>query len=528
MFKKVRFYFFLISSLKWIQIKYQIYYRIKRRIRKICSIQYDFSHEKHQRHCQLVMKPGICTQASYREDHFKFINRSYFIKDTIDFNFSRFGKLWTYNLNYFEFLAQDKLHRDEGLRLIRSYIECISSIQDGMDPYPISIRIIYWIRFLSKFDIDDDDINQVLYAQAKILADNIEYHLLGNHLLENGFSLLFASFYFRNIDFYEKAKEIIISELHEQILKDGGHFELSPMYHSIILGRLLDSFNLVTHNSRIFPNELENLLLATIQRMLSWLFNMTCSTDSLPLFNDSANGIAPLPKDLFHYAKRLGITYNILQLSESGYRRLGNNELDVIVDVGPIGPTHNSGHGHCDMLSFILNDGGKPILVDGGTSTYEDCSRRIHEKSNISHNTVTINGENQSEIGSAFRFGKRGKVNIIDEDSTSVKAKCISYRNREHVRTFKLFEQEFKIIDQVQRDPDIEAIASFNFHPDVKVRLIEDGVHIDQIDRRLIFKSYLKIKLSTYYYASEFNRLVPASKVLVFFRSNLESTYYFG
>ena len=61
---------------------------------------------------------------------------------------------------------------------------------------------------------------------------------MGNHLLENGFSLLFGSYYFRDEKLYSKAKEIIKTELREQILDDGAHFELSPMYHSIILHRI--------------------------------------------------------------------------------------------------------------------------------------------------------------------------------------------------------------------------------------------------------------------------------------------------
>ena len=44
---------------------------------------------------------------------------------------------------------------------------------------------------------------------------------------------------------YNKSKNLLISELNEQVLKDGAHFELSPMYHQIILSRLLDSIQLI-------------------------------------------------------------------------------------------------------------------------------------------------------------------------------------------------------------------------------------------------------------------------------------------
>ena len=78
----------------------------------------------------------------------------------------------------------------------------------------------------------------------------MEYHILGNHLLENGYALLFGAYYFGDKKLYEKAYQIVSEELEEQILEDGAHFELSPMYHQILLNRLLDCIYLV--NSNIF------------------------------------------------------------------------------------------------------------------------------------------------------------------------------------------------------------------------------------------------------------------------------------
>ena len=71
---------------------------------------------------------------------------------------------------------------------------------------------------------------------------------MGNHLLENAFALLFSSYYFQNEKFYNKSTFLLKSQLNEQILKDGGHFELSPMYHQIVFHRLLDSIQLIKLN----------------------------------------------------------------------------------------------------------------------------------------------------------------------------------------------------------------------------------------------------------------------------------------
>jgi hypothetical protein len=161
--------------------------------------------------------------------------------------------------------------------------------------------------------------------------DNLEYHLLGNHLLENGFSLLFGAYYFHNNNFYYKSKKILLEQLEEQILNDGGHFELSPMYHQIMLFRVLDAINLIKNNS--WQNhELLNFLIKKAELMLSWIDAVSYENGDIPMFNDSAHNIAPSTKDLFDYAERLGVRIGKISLNESGYRkcRLYHYEQSVL------------------------------------------------------------------------------------------------------------------------------------------------------------------------------------------------------
>ena len=136
------------------------------------------------------------------------------------------------------------------------------------------MRAINWVKFLSKHQINNSLINITLYNHYIILFKNIEYHLLGNHLLENAFSLLFGAYYFKNEKLYNKSKRILKTQLKEQILEDGGHFELSPMYHQIMLFKVLDCIQLMEMN-RWKNDDLLNLLKVSSSKMLSWLYNMT-------------------------------------------------------------------------------------------------------------------------------------------------------------------------------------------------------------------------------------------------------------
>ena len=222
-----------IKYLKFTQIYFRLFYFVRAKFRKISRFKYEFVKESSSTPLNLI---DSCEYYSiYKDGEFTILNLSKKFDSKIDWNYSQYGKLWTYNLTYFEYLKER-----EDLSLIYDFIENICSIKDGLEPFPISLRGINWIKFLTKYEIKDKKIDDSLYAQYYILLDNLEYHLLGNHLLENGFSLLFGAYYFQDETLYKKAKEILEKELNEQILDDGAHFELSPMYHQLMLFRLLD------------------------------------------------------------------------------------------------------------------------------------------------------------------------------------------------------------------------------------------------------------------------------------------------
>ena len=264
------------------------------------------------------------------DNKFIFLNLEKSFKNQIDWNYADYGKLWTYNLTYFEYLKER-----EDITFIYDFIEHIESVKDGLEPFPISLRGLSWIKFLTKFHIEDKKIDDSLYAQYYILLDNLEYHLLGNHLLENGFSLLFGAYYFKDETLYNKANEILKEELDEQILEDGGHFELSPMYHQLMLFRVLDSINLLQNNAWN-KQELLELLTSKAEVMLGWLKNISYKNGDIPLLNDSTNHIAPTSKELFDYADKLNIHIQTITLKESGYKKIQKANCELIVDIGDI------------------------------------------------------------------------------------------------------------------------------------------------------------------------------------------------
>src|SRR5690606_26079574 len=226
----------------WNTVKYlkpiQILYRLKYSLRNTFSNKPSASKILCPRQGSIMWSNIHENDKSYLgNNNFSFLNVTYDFQKDIDWNYAESGKLWTYNLNYFDFLNQNEISTSEGISLIKDYIEKNHCLKDGLEPYPISSRGLNWIKFLGRPKTEDKEINAVLFQHYSILTKNLEYHLLANHLLENGFSLFFGSYFFNDRGFYKMARGILIKELKEQILEDGAHFELSPMYHQIILYR---------------------------------------------------------------------------------------------------------------------------------------------------------------------------------------------------------------------------------------------------------------------------------------------------
>lgn len=525
--------FHTVKYLKTIQIKYQIWYRVRRKIRLVLNVKFPLSIER--KGFPIKLNTPSPKYISFNEFEFTFLNLSKsFVETEIDWNFVEYGKLWTYNLNYFDFLLQPDMNEEIGFALIEDYISKLDNNSEGIESYPISLRGINWIKFISFKHLPQDfaassarnleDINNSLYAQYKILTINLEYHLLGNHLLENAFSLLFGAFYFKDEQFYGKASELLIQELKEQILEDGGHFELSPMYHQILLDRILDCVNLLQNNF-IFKDQdkLFSLLKEKASIMLSWLNQMTFSNGDIPHFNDSTNMIAPSSAQLFNYAKELNLPIHNKQskLSSSGYRRFESNNYVCIVDVGQVGPDYIPGHAHADMLSFVLFIDNKPFIIDNGISTYEKNNQRQIERSTSSHNTVEVESKNQSDVWSGFRVGKRARIKIFTDKEFLLEAEHNGYKPVIHKRTFDFNKGGFRINDDLSMQAK-EATAYFHFHPDRRVTLLDNTVWLD--DKYSIqFHTQTKISLEDYKYPLAYNKFSSAKRCKVTFNSTMQT-----
>jgi uncharacterized heparinase superfamily protein len=457
---------------------------------------------------------------------FNFLNIEKDFKQEIDWNFAEFGLLWAFNINYFDFLNQQDIEVKDGIRLIKDYIDKDSFLTVGKASYPISLRGINWVKFLIKNKISDKEIDQYLYNDYQLLFYNPEYHLLGNHLLENGFSLLFGAYYFKDEILYKEAVKILKAELKKQVLKDGGHFELSPMYHQIMLVRVLDCIQLLQLN--LWENDDLLLFLERIaSQMLSWLKEVTFSNGDIPMVNDSSFGIAPSTAALINYSERLGLVSKKMKLSDSGYRMFKNQKFELFVDVGHVGASYQPAHVHSDTFNFILYVDKQPVFVDTGVSTYEKNALRQSERSTSSHNTVQIGQIEQTQVWGGFRVAKRAGIIALNE-LDGVEATHDGYKSIgvEHTRKFNTCTDAIFIKDTFSKKTKEQKIAFFHFHPSITDISIENSkVSIGGKKITLFFEGRnVSIEKVSYSFATGFNSTLEAIKLKVLFESSLETT----
>lgn len=83
-------------------------------------------------------------------------------------------------------------------------------------------------------------------------------------------------------------------------------------------------------------------------------------------------------------------------------------EIRLVADAGPLGYAGIAAHGHADALSFTLSVGGREFLIDPGTYAYHTQGAwRRYFRGTAAHNTVRVDGEDQSQPGGHFMWLKK-------------------------------------------------------------------------------------------------------------------------
>jgi len=494
---------YYFHTLRYLTLK-QILYQILRRIYKPHIRSVDIIPDKSpisSKFCMPIEKD--ISIINYGE--FVFYGEFGNLKD-IGWEGSRKEKLWRYNQHYFDDLNAKNASRRKNIHIkhFNNWIlNCSNSRNFGWDPYPLSLRIVNWIKWDIKNSYFSETLQNSLYNQCRSLEQKIEYHISGNHVFANAKALIFAGCYFegkKSDKWLCKGYKILAHEINVQILNDGGHYELSPMYHAIILEDVLDLLNILRAYKPKNSNSTIKLLEDVVLKMIMWLRSMTFEDGGVSCFNDSATNISASTCNILEYAKRLGFLNVKAQttpdlffrhLKDSGYISTKNNKFQLILDVAKLGPDHLLAHAHADSLSFELSLGKQRVIVNSGTSCYGFSVRRAFERTTRAHNTVEINDVSSSEVWSSFRVARRAYPTGLQiknlQNNLSIKCSHTGYHwllgSPKHTRSWLVDNKSIIIKDEVSGKCD-NAVSRLIFHCNIKIKQINDQIYVLKIPNK--------------------------------------------
>lgn len=431
---------------------------------------------------------------------FTFIGRAVAFGDPFDWNASGQPRLWQYNLHYFDWLwsllSETSPDWESASRLVRGWIDSHPPARHavGWEPYPTSLRLINWALLfgIRHHELTTADLSfraallDSVAKQVRWLEENLETHIQANHLLENLACLVCVGSVFTGDDCHWLLARILPSlrrEIHEQILGDGVHYERSPMYQLRILW-------LMEMLVAVGTEEVRRCAEGPAERMRAALGQLRHPDGGIAQLNDAAVGV-------YHDGWPQCTQPGPWALADAGYYGYRNGRGDyMIADAGAIGPDHQPGHAHADLLSFELSLDGKRVVTDTGIGTYEAGPARAGDRSTAAHSTVQVAGENSVEVWGGFRVGRRVVPEVLSwEPRPEGFILCAEHQGYRHLRcravhrrTFEWCDGVLIIVDLVQVARPVPIASRFHLAPGIAARIEGTQVMCEADGHQVVFE----------------------------------------
>lgn len=332
----------------------------------------------------------------------------------------------------------------EALRLVDAWLDSSPPRVDARwHPYVVSTRIVSWLAASTlEPGLRTPRAGESIRRQLAYLARNVEDDILGNHVLRNATALVLGGIATGDDATRARGLQILARELPVQVLADGGHYERSPAYHLLVMRDLLQLEAYVDVRSEL-------------DRMRSFAAASARPDGRPALFNDGGIDIAA--------RLELPIAADGLDVRrETGYAFIRQPGVWLAFDCGPPGPPYLPAHAHADGLSFQLWVGGRPLVVDPGTSTYEPGAVRRFERGSEAHSTVAVNGD-QFVVWGSHRSGPLPQVDLLEAGEEELVGEVRRANGIRHRRTLRLSGSTLEVVDLVEGPGRLAIVSSLPF-----------------------------------------------------------------
>lgn len=279
---------------------------------------------------------------------------------------------------------------------------------------------------------------------------------------------------------HERARTALNAEASKQFFADGVPAEQSPTYGAFSA----EYFLICDLCKQLAPATRERLYY--FADYVSWLAD---DAGHIPAIGDNDEGrvlcfTPPAPDYAIDVARRIKTPISpcgIRVFRDGGYTVVRDTRWHVVFDHGPLGYLSVAAHGHADALSVWASLDGVPLLIDPGTYLYQSGrEERDWFRGTRAHNTLNIDGLNQSQITGPFNWSQRARCtleNVCEGSSWSVTASHDGYERRFGVRHRRRVggRGDRLVIEDSLIGGTCEVELVFQFSADFKV-LMYDGI----------------------------------------------------
>lgn len=422
---------------------------------------------------------------------FTFLNESVSFHECVEWHrpeFARGTRLWKLTINYHEYLVdvanrwKKDGHESQWGKWFENHVKewmrqnPLGTKGYGLDnwnSYALSLRIVAWIRayaIVCGFMSDDFRLEFVrwLAVQSRFLGENIEYDILGNHIVKNWKALMWAGTFFNDHLLLSKGRKVFTRYIKPQFTASGMHEELSPMYAAIVLGDIQDVMKFADRDDQE---------IARVEKKLSTCLGYLSFGDDWGRFNDSCAGMA-LPPEKF--MKSHGF------FAFDGYVGGRYEDWQWMGDCGAPVVGCQPGHAHCDALSFEYARNGEKIFTNAGVYEYNPGERRSYSRYSRAHNTLFVIGHEQHEMWKAFRCGRLGIARDFnfrhERGSDTWSGEFVAYdKSYTHKRKMNLSKKRILCEDMLLSKNELHGTLNFHLMPEFMAKAMGSGFDIIRI-----------------------------------------------
>lgn len=326
----------------------------------------------------------------------------------------------------------------------------------------LAFRAIAWcwtLRLLSSAQMPDDSLRARLLASLDLQGRHVERYLStwfspNTHLTGEALALLYLGVALPALPcaarWRERGWEILAREAGRQIRDDGVYFEQTTWYQGYTVDFYLHAIRL----RRAAGGEVPESLLHRVRRATDALVAIVRPDGRIPLLGDDDGGrLLPLrPGAVDDFRDTLALAALVFDepaykpvddapasalawiasaeecarydrltpettrapsqaFPDGGWYVVRDERAELLLDGGPHGSLSGA-HAHADALALVLAVDGRPALADPGAYTYLGPERDDF-RGTAAHNTVEVDGEHSSLAGTAFRWERFARSEVL-------------------------------------------------------------------------------------------------------------------